>query len=393
MIAWIAAWLALACAAFAAAVPARAAAYAALAAVVAAACLRLPVLGAAAFALAAAAGLLALASRLPHLAGRPLRIAACSLVLPAVCAPAPEAFAAAPVWAAAAVALALGAAAVAAVTAWAFAGRGRYALAAVVALAPVAPAGAGWLRWLGARAALPHPSSSAHYLASGSFAVSLPAAPALLAWTWLWVPALLLIAVAVAFVRAQQPSQPRKKWPPFLGAAIVTAPLAAVAALELHLAWSTRPAPFAHLPGTLDPVALWPLAGQPWLDLSLMALLLARLVVLAVLLAPRDPDLSAPLLLRTRTIAHATFFAAGLALAAVWLAAAPDAAGATWLSDPSAFALLSALLATAAAVPAAWEGRTPARDAAHLVQFAAAAVLLGGADAGWAVFGALLPVP
>ena len=390
MIAWIAAWLALTCAAFAAAVPARAAAYAALAAVVAAACLRLPVLGAAAFALAAAAGLLALASVLPHLAGRPLRIAACSLVLPAVCAPAPQAFAAAPVWAAAAVALVLGAAAVAAVTAWALASRGRYALAAVVALAPVAPAGAGWLRWSGASAAVPHPSSSAHYLASGSFAVPLPSAPALLAWTWLWVPALLLIAVAVSFVHAQLP---RQKRPPLLGAAIVAALLAAVAVLELRLAWSTRPAPFAHLPGASHPVALWPLAGQPWLDSSLVALLLARLVVLAVLLSPRDPDRSAPLLLRARTIAHVVFFAGGLALAAVWLAAASDAAGATWLSDPSAFALLSALLATAAAVPAAWEGRTPARDAAHLVQFAAAAVLLGGADAGWAVFGALLPLP
>lgn len=397
MIAWIAAWIALALAGLGAAFAQQRLTWLAAAACCAALCLRLPVLGAAAFSASAAIALLLLAPRVPVPASRPMRLAACALLLPAVCAPVRAADPALTQWLAPGLSLLVAVSAVVGVAAWALAGRGRYLLAVLIAAAPVAPAGGGWLRWSDAAAVLPHSGAAASWLARGSWAASLPTAPVALAWVWASTPTLLLCAVAWAFAVEHRPRLASQTWlTPLAGAALLG--IVGVAAwLEFDLVWAARSQPWVQVVGHVHPAPLWPAAAAAWLDLSALALLLARLAVLGVLVwpgwTPTWSQEAAPLLVGPRTVAHAVSFGAGLALAALWLLSATDWHGAGWPSDPGAWALLASLAATAAALPSLWRGPSLTSGAAHLVQFAAAAVLVGGADAGWAVFGQLLPLP
>jgi hypothetical protein len=153
-------------------------------------------------------------------------------------------------------------------------------------------------------------------------------------------------------------------------------------------AWSLD-AVHLHVAGSSLPI---PRPPEAVADPSLVLLALARLVSVAALLsiAPTAKTVGdrAP---RALALASVTGMVALLSALAVWMATATGWHGATWLGDAATGAAAGALIAATVALPALWLGPSLLRDGAQLLQFAAALVLVGGADAGWRVASSLLP--
>jgi hypothetical protein len=245
-------------------------------------------------------------------------------------------------------------------------------LALVLALLPWAPAGGSLLHGWSALA-LPVEGTAVAVQAWGSHGAALVDAPA-------WARGLQPAARLVLALGVWQP----RWWRAAGGVAALALGIETVVALGL---------PRWHVSGQVLPVLRE--AGYT-LDLSLLGLALARLLALGVLLrhladpspqtnpaaalAATATDSAGERSLVERTTDLATWLA-GAGLALVWWLSAPDAG----VGDPAAAALLAVLLAIglARSLPR-WQA------VGRALAWLAALWLLGGADAGWRVAGALL---
>lgn len=339
--------------------------------------LHLPALGMPAMALSIAAALPALAMLQPRVAARSLHLGSLPWLVAAAAVdhPAPEL----PIVAHGAAALAcLGLiAATTCAVVWADTPRRRLTLALVTLALPLAPSGGSLVRWHTA-IVLPHEGVAASWLAQGTYPTALEQGPRWLAalpgvtWT------LALLGLAVAWARLVRPQHDQRLPAPW-------SVLALAGLLGLVVAIAGLSVPSLHVPGL--PLAM-PRPADATLDLTLLLIWWARLLSAWGLLRMQTPLQPVP---RTGPIAQGLVLGAALLLAILWLATAPGWLGDTWLADPAAYAVAALLVATAAALPSLWLGPDPARDVAQVLQLLAALWLVGGAEAGWRLAGALLP--
>ncbi len=275
---------------------------------------------------------------------------------------------------------------VAAAVQWADTPLRRLALALLAVALPLGPAGGSLLRWQTA-VALPHDGVASSWLASGSFVVAAQQSAPWIARLPLVAQILALAGLGVALARQlghrhdSTHDLPSRRspvaWLPV--ALLLAAGQAGIAAAYVAVQNHT-----VHVPGSLLPQPL-PLDAQ--LDPGLLLAWLARILTAAGLLLtqrPRDPVPRGP------ALAHGLTLGAGLGILLVWLVFATAWHGAAWPADPAVFSLAACLVAAAGALPSLWLGKGPARDLAQVLQLTAALWLVGGADAGWRVAGALL---
>jgi hypothetical protein len=148
------------------------------------------------------------------------------------------------------------------------------------------------------------------------------------------------------------------------------------------------------VPGESLPAPIWS-GTSLHADFVWAALFLGRVVTMGALLLP-----SVPAQMRQTALGgaldwpfrlHLAVFGLALGLAGVWLVTAAGTSGGSWLADPAVFALLAVLVGTATALPGVWSGRSLSRDLGQGGQLLGAALLVGGAQAGWSVASSLLP--
>lgn len=253
----------------------------------------------------------------------------------------------------------------------------------VAVLLAFAPMGSGGpLLPLGAAVELPLTDGTGAWLQSAALSFASAQMPPWAPWLWRYLPWLLLALTLIGHARRG----------PRLVAVVLALGLAALAATVA--AWS-QPA-LAWLNGDLNVLAAagqaFParaLASQRAVDVAPLTMALARLATIGVLIWPRslpsrpadEPGSMA------RRFEVATLVLAGAALLS-WCLLAPSWAGALWVFDPAAMAVLATLVAGFGVL---WAH--PRADAAwpwRLVQLAAALLAIGGGDLGWRVAGLLM---
>jgi len=344
--------------------------------------LRLPTLGTGTLLLALAAGLAAAAAWVkPDCSERRplLLLAACLAILAAPLTPSHSA-ATVPAYVASALAGLLALAAVASAALYVCGGGARLWLAGLVALAPQTPV----VRWL-TEASLDTPQSAARIVLPVVAQAKLP--------TQAWLAGLapetigLLLALPVLVAWAGQHRSVPRFLTPHRTLAAAGAAVALLAGQAIWLALTAQPT-LALADALLSAAP----AGPVQLDAAPLAWLAARVALLAWLLRPTPVHVHSDGGGHEALVAaQASGLLAGLALLAVWLLHAEGWHGAAWPADPAAAAVGASIAASCAGLATLGRGSPAGREAAHLLQLAAAAVLVGSVDAGWSVAGVLLP--